>query len=102
MDEKYRKYAGTVAAIVVGLAVDATAGIVGAEWWYFVLITLAAAGIAVLLWPREEPTPAQTRSLVKGNVGANSAIRRARTRGAHHLIEGDMGDGGNIEDIDFR
>ncbi len=101
-----RKYAGTVLAIGVGFAIDLTAGVIGLHWWYVAGIGVLTVVIAVLLWPREEPVavpmPEQTHSVVKGNVGANSAFRRTRVRGANHFIEGDMGDGGTVEDLDVK
>jgi hypothetical protein len=80
------------------------------EWLDFIFGGFGVAvisGIVTWVYRRRRaasapPPPPMPRSLVKGNVGANSAIRRARVRGAHHLVEGDMGDGGKVEDIDFR
>jgi hypothetical protein len=67
-------------------------------------------GVALIGWAldwwfrrRNRPTPPDpSRSLVKGNVGENSRIRRVRMRDAHHLVEGDVGGGSDIDRIDFR
>jgi hypothetical protein len=99
---RMQKYVGSMLAVILGLAVDLTAGKLGLYWWYLVAIGAVTILIAWLVRPRQEPAPVQTRSVVKGNLGANSAIRRARVRGADHVLDGDMGDGGNIEDVDFR
>jgi hypothetical protein len=80
------------------------------EWyqWAFdgVAGTVGVAFISgVVTWwyrrRRRRDTPEQTRSLIKGNVGDNSRIRRVRMRNAHHLVDGDVGRS-RIEDVDFQ
>ena len=89
-------------AIILGLAVDLTAGKLGLRWWYLVAIGVVALGVAWLLRPRDELVPSKQPSLVSGPVGKNFRLRRSRVWGADHLVDGDMGDDADIEDLDFR
>jgi hypothetical protein len=82
------------------------------EWLELVFGGIGVAALGGLgklgLWwldrrKRVAPAPEPPRrSVVRGPVGADSAIRRVRSRGADHVLDGSMGERGVIEDIDFR
>ena len=81
-----KHYAGSMLAIILGLAVDLTAGKLGLHWWYLVGIGLVTLVVAWLLRPREEP-PTRRPSLVSGNVGKNFRMRDSKVWGADHLVD---------------